>query len=69
MYAWEEAFEKIIKGVRMMEFKNYIRMAFLFCIDRSVNTFVYIWGSFVFFAIVHYGGFAQLNGSNMVSTI
>jgi ATP-binding cassette subfamily C (CFTR/MRP) protein 4 len=69
MYAWEKAFEKIIKSVRDDEFRNYLTINFLTSLDRSINNFSHIWGSFIFFLIVHYGDLAVLSGENMIPTI
>ena len=69
MYAWEKAFEKIISQIRNKEFKGYLAMNLLTCLDRSVGNFSNIWGSLVFFVIIYYGNFTILTSANMISTL
>lgn len=37
MYAWEKAYEKIIKGARMKEFACITAIAYINTVDRALN--------------------------------
>jgi ATP-binding cassette subfamily C (CFTR/MRP) protein 4 len=69
MYAWENAFVKAIKTLAHQEHFAYISTHFQYVFLRGTTFFSQMWASAVFFIIMHYGGFYELDISIMLSTL
>ncbi|CAD8195654.1 unnamed protein product [Paramecium octaurelia] len=70
MYAWEQAFFKMISIMRKKEYICLLKINFRSALDRLFSLISQIWSSFIFFVILYYGGFRKtMNVAEMISTI
>ncbi|CAK58833.1 unnamed protein product (macronuclear) [Paramecium tetraurelia] len=59
MYAWEQAFFKMISIMRNKEYVCLLKINFRSALDRLFSLISQIWSSFIFFVILYYGGFRK----------
>ncbi|CAD8116773.1 unnamed protein product [Paramecium sonneborni] len=70
MYAWEQAFRKMILTARGEEFKCLLKVVLRSGIDRLFTLISQIWASLLFFIILHYGGYrSEIKVAEMISTL
>ncbi|CAD8192264.1 unnamed protein product [Paramecium octaurelia] len=70
MYAWEQAFKKMILTARREEFICLLKVVIRSGIDRLFTLISQIWASLLFFIILHYGGYRdQMSVAEMISTL
>ncbi|CAD8050089.1 unnamed protein product [Paramecium sonneborni] len=70
MYAWEQAFNKMISIMRQKEYICLLKISFRSVIDRLFSLISQIWSSFIFFVILYYGNFREtMSVAEMISTI
>ncbi|CAD8103786.1 unnamed protein product [Paramecium sonneborni] len=70
MYAWEQAFYKMISIMRKKEYICLLKINFRSALDRLFSLISQIWSSFIFFVILYYGGFREtMDVAEMISTI
>ncbi|CAD8098745.1 unnamed protein product [Paramecium primaurelia] len=70
MYAWEQAFFKMISIIRQKEYICLLTINFRSALDRLFSLISQIWSSFIFFIILYYGGYRKtMNVAEMISTI
>ncbi|CAD8054070.1 unnamed protein product [Paramecium primaurelia] len=70
MYAWEQAFHKMISIMRKKEYICLLKISFRSVFDRLFSLISQVWSSFVFFVILYYGGYRKtMSVAEMISTI
>ncbi|CAD8134461.1 unnamed protein product [Paramecium octaurelia] len=70
MYAWEQAFNKMISIMRREEYYCLLKINFRTATDRLFSLISQVWSSFVFFIILYYGGYRKtMSVAEMISTI
>ncbi|CAD8164668.1 unnamed protein product [Paramecium octaurelia] len=70
MYAWEQAFNKMISIMRQQEYICLLKISFRSAVDRLFSLISQVWSSFIFFVILYYGGFRKtMSVAEMISTI
>ncbi|CAD8115160.1 unnamed protein product [Paramecium primaurelia] len=69
MYAWEQSFIKSIRNLAHQEHFAYILTHLQYVILRGTTFFSQMWASAIFFMIMHYGEFYEINVSIMLSTL
>lgn len=69
MYAWEEAFKKMILTINNQEFRWYVWSHMNLSLMRSIAYFAQLWSSLIFFVIIYYTEIAPLDVPSMLSSI
>lgn len=69
MYAWQDAFIKLITTLSKREHAQYMLAHLQYMVIRSLGVQSNMWASAVFFIILHYGGLYELNISILLSTV
>lgn len=60
---------KLIQNKRVQEQKLVLKQAIYASANTALNAFASIWGSFLFFAILHFGFQKEISAADMLSTL
>ncbi|CAD8086391.1 unnamed protein product [Paramecium sonneborni] len=70
MQAWEKAFQKMIFGIRQLEYFNLLIILIRTAVDRLFSQTSHIWTSLLFFILLYYGDFRNgMRMAEMISTL
>ncbi|CAK67718.1 unnamed protein product (macronuclear) [Paramecium tetraurelia] len=70
MQAWEQAFQKMISGLRQIEYLSLLKILIRTAIDRLFSQTSHIWTSLLFFILLYYCDFRNgMRMAEMISTL